>query len=203
MFSQTKLLQAIQDKEIIRVGGTKYNRVDVRIIAATNQNLQYKIKNGTFRKDLYFRLNVIPILLPPLRERKDEVIELAQYFLEKFNNKYKLNKTFDESIMDRFLKYDWPGNVRELENMIERLVVTTQNHIISSAKFQEIMSTVEADSRVPRIKINEIMPLKEAVYEVEKMIIEEAIKKYGSTHKASKVLGIDQTTVARKLKKLQ
>lgn len=129
---QVKLLRVIQDHEFERVGGLKTIKVDVRLVAATNRNLFQEVKNGRFREDLYYRLNVFPLHLKPLRERKEDIPVLAEYFLEKFNR--KLDKSVDSigrPIMDLFLKYEWPGNIRELENILERLVLISSGSAIS------------------------------------------------------------------------
>jgi len=127
---QSKLLRVLQEKEIIRVGGVKSIKLDVRVIASTNQILSELIKSGKFREDLFYRLNVVPIKIPPLRERKDDISILSYTFLEKFNLKYGKEKSFDSMAISAFEQYDWPGNVRELQNVIERLlVVDDESHI--------------------------------------------------------------------------
>lgn len=127
---QVKLLRAIQDREIFRIGGTKPYKFDVRIIFATNRNLEKMVQNGLFRADLYYRLNVVPINIPPLRKRTDDIIPLAIHFLEIFNSKHKTNKRFEPEVLLAFERYNWPGNVRELENVIERLVIISDEEII-------------------------------------------------------------------------
>jgi len=129
---QVKLLQVLQDQTFERVGGIKTLQVDARIIAATNRDLLKEIKEGNFREDLYYRLNVVPIKMPPLRERKEDIPSLTRYFLDRFND--KLNKNMKEitpQVLDCFKKYSWPGNIRELENLIERIVLLTKSEIIS------------------------------------------------------------------------
>jgi DNA-binding NtrC family response regulator len=129
---QVKLLQVLQDQTFERVGGIKTINVDVRIIAATNRDLQKEIKEGNFREDLYYRLNVVPIKMPPLRERKEDIAPLAQYFLERFNVKLDKNiKGIDQPVLDCFKKYNWPGNIRELENLIERIMLLAKGDRIS------------------------------------------------------------------------
>lgn len=195
---QSKLLRVLQEKEIMRVGGTKSIKLDVRVIAATNQDLKELTKKGKFREDLYYRLNVVPIKVPPLRERVEDIAILSHIFLEKFSSKYSKDKTFDLMAIKALENYDWPGNVRELQNVIERLVVIddndniTQNDIINIIGKDKITVPIE-DSR---------LTLKEAVDQLEKEMIENALKKYGSTYKAAKVLGVTQPTVFRKAKAL-
>ena len=127
---QSKLLRVLQDQQFTRVGGTEIVQVNVRIIAATNRDLKSMVNRGEFREDLYYRLNVIPITIPPLRERKEDIPGLVWYFLNKFNKKYNQEKYVSPAAMDKFLQYSWPGNVRELSNMIERLVVTVKQDVI-------------------------------------------------------------------------
>jgi len=130
--TQAKVLRVIETQEFQRVGGSKKIRVDVRIIAATNKNLQEEVKKGTFREDLFFRLNVIPLHIPPLRERKDDIPLLVDFFLEEFSREYKKSrKALTEDALKALLNYDWPGNVRELKNIIERLVIMTQADTIT------------------------------------------------------------------------
>lgn len=192
---QAKLLQVIQEKRLMRLGGTRMIAVDVRIIAATNRDLQAMVREGTFRADLYYRLNVIPIYIPPLRERKDDIIPLAYFFLEKFNNKYGLKKILSEEVKEALLSYDWPGNVRELENLIERLVVTSTDDVITCKDLPDnIKECVNSDTSL-------MSPLKQIMEEYEKKIILDAYKKYRNTYKVAEVLGVNQSTVVRKIKK--
>ena len=128
---QAKLLQVLQDGEFSRVGGETDVKVDTRVLAATNKNLEKAVAEGTFREDLFYRINVVSVHLPPLRERKEEISYLVEYFLEKFNHQY--NKTYQklsESTLQRFYQYDWPGNVRELENIVKRIVVLDNEDVV-------------------------------------------------------------------------
>lgn len=195
---QSKLLRVIQEKELMRVGGTKTIKLDVRIIASTNENLNELIKTGKFREDLFYRLNVVPIKIPPLRERKDDIPILANNFLERLNIKYNKDKRFEDIALATFQYHDWPGNVRELENAIERLVVINDNKYINST---EIANMVGMDKISLPVLEND-MPLKKAVEMLEKELIENALRKHGSTYKAAKVLGVTQPTVFRKAKAL-
>ena len=120
---QVKLLRAIQTKEITRIGGIKPIHLDVRIIAATNCNLKAKVADGTFRQDLFYRLNVVPIKIPPLRERKDDIEALCDFFIRKFSEKYHSSFSLTELQLDYLRSYNWPGNIRELENIMEYLVI--------------------------------------------------------------------------------
>lgn len=196
---QVKLLKVIQEKQIMRIGGTKFTDVDVRIIAATNRDLKKMVKDGLFRADLYYRLNVVPVTVPPLRVRKDDILPLAYHFLEKYNKKYGLKKVFNRDIEHVLLSYDWPGNVRELENIVERLVVTVKNDVININDVPEYIYDLNTASM--GITINNIMPLKNAVDEVEKQLIVKTYELYKNTYKIAEILGVNQSTVVRKIKK--
>jgi transcriptional regulator with PAS, ATPase and Fis domain len=196
---QSKLLRVLQEKEITRIGGTKAIKLDIRVIASTNQNIEEQIKNGSFREDLYYRLNVIPVKIPPLRERKADIALLAYNFLEKFTERYNKHKEFDAAAIEALGCCEWPGNVRELENAIERLIIIGDEGLITG---KDVISVLGKD-KFPFVAVdNEEITLKDAVNKVEKTIIEGALKKYGSSHKAAKVLGVTQTTVLRKAKAL-
>ncbi|WP_259497845.1 sigma 54-interacting transcriptional regulator [Desulfofundulus thermocisternus] len=196
---QVKLLRALQDKNITRIGGVKSKTINVRIIAATNQDLAVKVKEGLFRKDLYFRLNVVPINIPPLRERKEEIIPLVREFTRRVNEKYKLAKSFAPEVLDVFVRYNWPGNVRELENVIERLIVTSPGEIIGKEQVPSFL--LEDEDLTPGVSVRGIMPLKAAVRELERQLIEEAIARFGSICQAARALGVDQSTLNRKRKR--
>ncbi len=196
---QVKLLRVLQHHEVSRVGGLKPIPVDARIIAATNKDLMEMVKLERFRDDLYYRLNVVSIDVPPLRERKEDIPLLSIYFLDRINKKYSFNKYFSSEVIDRFLEYAWPGNIRELENVIERMVVMTDEKEII---IQHLPLTIR--NNVPSM-VNVVFPeqasLKSAVDELEKQMIRQALKKHGSTRKAAKVLGVDQSTIVRKSQK--
>ncbi|AEH45000.1 two component, sigma54 specific, transcriptional regulator, Fis family [Thermodesulfatator indicus DSM 15286] len=189
---QAKLLKAVEDKEISPVGSHKVVKVDVRIVAATNKNLEEEVKKGTFRKDLFYRLNVVSFNLPPLRERIEDIPLLARYFLQKFGRKYHKNiLDFEEEVLKRFSKHPWPGNVRELENTIERLVIFATNSHITLADLKLIGFEIQEDE-----VLAEDLPLEE----VEKRYILRILKKYGGNKsKTAKVLGIDRKTLRQKL----
>ncbi|WP_031409152.1 sigma-54 interaction domain-containing protein [Geobacillus vulcani] len=200
---QAKLLKVLQEKKVIRVGGIKERTVDFRLIASTNQNLAEMVKQGKFRQDLFYRLHVIPIYVPSLRERKEDIFMLAQYFLKKFNQKYQMDKYFHPSIVDHLVQYDWPGNVRELENMIERLVITSETRAIypeylpfSIQKYPELITPHQSLE-----KRNEPSTLKEAIEQVERQWLLRAVKQCKTTYEMADYLGISQPTVVRKLKK--
>lgn len=197
--TQVKLLRTLQEKEITRVGGTKSIKIDVRIITATNRNLRKMMEEGRFREDLFYRLNVINIDIPPLRERKEDIIPLLLYNIEKFNKKYHKNKSFVEKTIKILEEYSWPGNIRELENLVENLVVLAEaDEILPVYLPENIIEKVQNDGK---IVINEIISLRKAIEMVECQIISNAKNKYGSTRQVAKVLGVDQSTVVRKMQK--
>ncbi|MBN2041957.1 MAG: sigma 54-interacting transcriptional regulator [Spirochaetes bacterium] len=193
---QSKLLRVLQEKEIIKVGATKSTKLDVRVIAATNQDLHLLIKQGKFRDDLYYRLNVVPVRIPPLRERKDDIPILAYSFLEKFNRKYRKEKIFDNPAIEALEDYEWPGNVRELENVMERLLVIDNDKYITGKKISAIIGKKKSNENTADYSVT----LKEVVDNLEKEMIETALIKHGSTYKAARALGLTQPTVFRKAK---
>ncbi|NLY71969.1 MAG: sigma 54-interacting transcriptional regulator, partial [Clostridiales bacterium] len=196
---QSKLLRVLQEREITRVGGNKSIPIDIRIIAATNQNLEELIKKNLFREDLYYRLNVIPIEAPPLRERKEDIPILAHSFLKKYNDKYEKNKYLTKDSIRVLNHYHWPGNVRELENIIERLIIIDNTEEISA----ESVISIIGDNKFSEQFMEEIdVPLKEAVRSFERNIIEKTLRKYKNTYKAAEVLGVTQPTIVRKAQSL-
>jgi PAS domain S-box-containing protein len=200
---QAKLLKVLQEKKVTRVGGIKTRTIDFRLIASTNQNLEEKVKQGTFRQDLFYRLNVIPIYVPALRERKEDIFMLAQYYLEKFNKKYRTDKYFHPSIVEHLIHYDWPGNVRELENMIERLVVTAETRAIYPEYLPFSLLQNHHSIRPDQLleKIDEPATLKEAIEQVERQWLLRAAKQCKTTYEMADYLGISQPSVVRKMKK--
>lgn len=196
---QSKLLRVLQEKEITRIGGTMPIKLDVRIIAATNQNLKEQIKKGLFREDLYYRLNVIPIEIPPLRNRKADITLLAYKFLNKYNKKYTRHKEFEENALQLLENYSWPGNVRELQNTVERLVIISDSNIIEKSN---VINIIGGNSNEYSTLDRDEVTLKEATDIIEKTLIEKALKKHKSSRKAALVLGVTQPTVVRKAKAL-
>jgi len=194
---QPKLLRALQNFEITRIGGTVPKKVDVRVICATNQDLKEMVDRNQFRADLYYRLNVVSVGIPPLRERQDDIPYLITFFTHHFNQKYKKRKTITNEAMNSLLAYSWPGNVRELANVIERLTVVTENRQIG---LQDLpLEIIGGQKGIPDIEYG--LTLKEHIAREEILIIENAIRKYGSARKAAAALGIDHTTITRKLQK--
>ena len=196
MLLQSKLLRVLQNFEITRVGGTKPLKVDVRLICASNQDLKELISKKLFRADLFYRLNVIPIYIPPLRERRDDIPYLVHFFLNRYNKKHGTKKVLSKEAMDHLITYTWPGNVREVANVIERLVVITHgDYILPNNLPREIFERTGKDF------IENGLTLKEQVDKIEISIIRKAIEKYGSARKAAPHLGMDSTSLTRKLKK--
>jgi transcriptional regulator with PAS, ATPase and Fis domain len=196
---QAKLLQFIQEGCFYRVGGTKENAVDVRIIAATNANLRQRIVDKTFREDLFHRLNVLPIHIPPLRERRDDIIPLTLSFLEKYNNNYKKNKMLNNQAQSALFTYGWPGNVRELENVIERVVVLSQDNQISEEDICMSIGIKMPDSLEP-LQVNELISLSDAYKTAERQLLQLALGKTKSLRKMAELLGTTYPTVGRLLK---
>jgi len=197
---QVKLLRLLQNKEITRVGGENSINVDVRIITATNRYLLEMVQKKQFREDLYYRLNVVPVNVPPLRERKEDIPALAAHFMRLFNRKYKMNKKISSGVIDFLLQYDWPGNVRELENLIERMIVITLKNIITTEDLPSQILDITHE-RGPSILVSGIVPLKEAVESVEKQLLERVYSKYQTTRQMAKALNVDASTVVRKAAK--
>jgi PAS domain S-box-containing protein len=196
---QAKLLSAVQDLEVMRVGGTKYKKIDTRIIAASNRDLNEMVMHKTFREDLFFRLNVVPIKVAPLRERKDDILPLAIYFLEKCNRKYGTSKSISGQAIDYLIQYPWPGNVRELSNVIERLVVTSKldDIVLDDLPLEVQMFHAQGSN----LRISAAESLRCAVEEFEYRFIEQAVQRYGSAKKAAAALKVDPATLCRKIQR--
>lgn len=193
---QAKLLRVLQEKEITRVGDQRTQKVDVRIIAATNRNLKNLVSEGRFREDLFYRLNVVPITIPSLKERKEDILPLVFQFLKKFNEKYSLKKSISASLLEKLIDYDWPGNVRELENIIERMVVISYSQELTEKDLP--FSLPEDKVAKEAIVVTRIIPLKEAVRIVERELIGKAITQFQGVRAAAKALEVDPATVVRK-----
>ncbi|WP_238906725.1 HPr family phosphocarrier protein [Clostridium sp. YIM B02506] len=196
---QAKILRVIQEKEFQRVGGEETIKVNVRIIGATHRNLEEMVRTMEFREDLYYRLNVIPIFLPPLRERRQDIAPLLEHFINKISKNIGKNISLVKNdAMEALLNYSWPGNVRELENLVERLVALNENQVIDLDDLPSYMRQErpmkQEKAHVTSIIEDDILPLKE----YEKIIIEKALKRYGSYNAAGKVLGLTHKTVAAK-----
>ncbi|MDM5294221.1 sigma 54-interacting transcriptional regulator [Peribacillus simplex] len=199
---QVKLLRVLQERVVTPIGSTTSHPVDIQVIAATNKSLEKMVKKGEFREDLYYRLHVVPIHLPPLRNRVDEIPHLVQFFLQKYNTLYKRKVAFAPDAIDLLCIHQWPGNVRELENTVERLVVTSGMPEVDVALVKEVLPFKgPKPTSIPVIDF--LMPLQEAVDLVEEQLINMAMEQYKSLKLAAKVLEVSQPTMSRKYKKLR
>jgi len=212
---QAKLLRVLQESEVQRIGSGKPISIDVRIIAATNRNLAEMVRQGSFREDLYYRLNIIPIEIPPLRQRRQDIIPLVHHFLAVIGEKYGIHRTIESSAMKILASYDWPGNIRQLKNMVERIcLLATQPEITVYTVQQELDSNttnirnIENVEQLPNLQESAVPmvfsgTLKEQVATFEKQIIKQTLSKYPSIRQAAKSLGCDQSTLVRKIQKFQ
>lgn len=197
---QAKLLRALQQHEFLRVGGTNPVKVDTRVIAATNKDLLDEVEKGNFRKDLYYRLNVVPINLKPLRERKEDIPILANAFCKNFSEKYNKDMSFALDGMAELASYNWPGNIRELENIIERIMVTNPTRTLINSNHVRAAINIHDGSAGLTL---EGLPLKEQVALFEKSLITQSVKREGSIRKAAKALGVDHSTLSKKMQNYQ
>lgn len=197
---QSKLLRAIQEREIMHVGGTKTIPVDIRFIAATNRDLKEAVRNGTFRGDLYYRLNVMPIELMPLKGRKKDIKALVDYFTEKFNVTYKLSKVVSPEAMEVLKDFDWPGNIRELENVIERLMISSDDEIITKWQTERAIG-VPTDLSGADMSGIEGKSLEELMDAYEKSILESMLAKYSKASEVGRALNVNKSTLSRRMKK--
>ncbi|MEA4922472.1 MAG: sigma 54-interacting transcriptional regulator [Eubacteriaceae bacterium] len=198
---QVRLLDFLQEGMIVRVGGTKPVKINTRVVAATNRNLKAMMDDGTFRQDLYYRLSVIPVRIPPLRERPDDIEALIKYFVSKYNSKYSGHKKINESFLDAAKGYSWPGNVRELEHTVERAYIMSIDTEMRQEDISILLNNDKADEGASKVFCIDIVPLKEAKHQIEKQLVTRAYKKYGSTYKAAEALHVDQSTVVKILSK--
>ncbi|MDD5426138.1 MAG: sigma-54 dependent transcriptional regulator [candidate division Zixibacteria bacterium] len=196
---QSKLLRVIQEREFERVGSSTTITVDVRIIATSNRNLKEYIAVGKFREDLFYRLNVIPVYLPPLNDRKEDIPVLVQHFIEKYNEEnLKSVKGIDPSTLKLFMKYNWPGNVRELENLVERAVVTTQKDYLDEDDFPAELAIGQIGESLAGLQV----PMK--LEEGNKYLILKTLEKFnGNKTRAAEALGISTRTIRNKLYEYQ
>jgi len=200
---QVKLLRVIQEQEFERVGGLRTIKVDVRIIAATNQNLLRQVQAGNFREDLFYRLNVFPIEIPPLRERKEDILPLVDYFMDKFSKKLDLVVKMDSEVNEMLLHYEWPGNVRELENLIERMMLLAKNNLITSGEvpiefkdaIDKIITAPAEDGKKP---FKEYM--RDHVENVERQMIIKCLEESGdNVTNAAKKMGVSRKGLQLKM----
>lgn len=210
---QVKLLRVLQESEITRVGGIKPIPVDVRIITATNRNLYDMVQRGEFREDLFYRLNIIPLRIPPLRERKEDIAPLAYRFLHLVMEKYSIERTIEEAAVDRLTQYYWPGNIRQLKNFIERVSLLTQQSTITLQYIQREFQKPEYQQHNPVPLVDDTFTqtpiydqnqtLKNQVDAFERKVIKEALGQYPSIRQTAKALGCNQSTLVRKIQKYQ
>ena len=198
---QTRLLRVLQDGEIVRVGASRPRKVDVRVIAATNRDLAESVEAGTFRRDLFYRLNVATVRIPPLRERREDIRVLAEFFLDRYTAKYHKALAFMDVTLDMMASHAWPGNVRELENLVHSLVITLNGplisprdlpaHIISgmNAEIEPHIGTIPTAGR----------PLREIMAEVERDFLQKALAVHGSVQRVAELYHVDRSTIFRKL----
>jgi PAS domain S-box-containing protein len=195
---QVKLLEVIEEKQFKRVGSTDITSVDVHIVAATNRNLSDQIREGQFREDLYYRLNVVPIVIPPLRDRREDIPALAESILEKINHSRKLKKRLDPIVQELLRQYDYPGNVRELINTIERMIVLSEGETLLLA---DLPSEIRSCNTLHSDVITEQTPLKKALENYESQLLQKVLEKSDNINHASRLLKIHPTTLWRKMAK--
>ncbi len=193
---QAKLLQVIQDKEFIPIGGNKKKQVNVRFIAATNRDLAKLIEKEQFREDLYYRLNVIDITLPPIRERQKDIIPIIYHFLNKFNQEYETDKVISKVCLDILTSYSWPGNIRQLRNIMEKLVIIS-DHVIDYQALPEMFHP-KKDTHIP---LDQPSTLQDAVDQTKKQMIKMSFQKHKSSRKVAEDLKISQTTATKLIRK--
>lgn len=205
---QVKLLRVLQDHEITRIGGTMPIPVDIRVIAATHRDLSKMIASGKFREDLYYRLNIIPIEIPPLKARKEDIIPLIYHFLNRINHRYGINRRFSNEALNAFINYDWPGNVRELQNIVERVALMSRNPEIGIDDLQkelrfhdDLKFSMQPSSGSSPVDHPNVEPLKDRLEAFEAQIIKDTIQNFTSIRKAALAMKVDQSTLVRKMKK--
>lgn len=194
---QSKLLEVIQENTYRKIGSVEKRTANIRVIVATNKNLRELVTEKHFREDLYYRLHVVPLTIPPLRERREEILPLTERFLQIFNRKYNRRHSLSTDVKQKFLEYDWPGNVRELENTVERMVVTHSVEVVE----QWGQPTAKAGTSILAWAGGADLPsLKDAKKQLEKELILRAYDLYENTYRAAEALQVDQSTIVKKLK---
>lgn len=212
---QAKLLRVLQEREVERVGGSKVIPVDIRVIAATNQDLERAVERGEFRQDLFFRLNVVPVFLPPLRERVDDIVSLTQYFLERFASEFgKHTLGIDDAVLRRFVQYEWPGNIREMENVVQRSVIMSTGDRITADDLPDSLCTgltpvpQLAGSPVDDTLLSDFarplsVKVTEIVDSIERRAIELALAESGGAREeTAELLGLSRKSLYNKMQKL-
>lgn len=195
LYLQVKILGVIEDKEITRLGSTKPKPIDFKLIAATNRDIESMTEAGHFRKDLYFRLSTLPLFIPPLRERREDIVPLINYFLKKFNESLETKKTFSAELYEYLSRYAFPGNVRELRHIVEGLVVMSEKKTIALEDASLVLRKDSADQAIVSMKGN----LKQKVAAFEKKIIEDALQTHKTLEGVASFLGLNQSTISRKI----
>lgn len=200
---QAKLLRVLQNGEVRAVGSDQSSTIDVRVIASTNKDLGHQVEKGSFREDLFFRLQVIPIHLPPLRARRSDIPLLINHFLEKANRKHGLSVSIGREAMIYLWEYDWPGNVRELENLIERLVILSENNVTEVKDLPANIRCFVADKKSPQPSLGGgQIDLREATEQLQQRLMEEALRlTKGNKTAAARMLGLKRTTLVAKLRR--
>lgn len=200
---QAKLLRAIQERAVVRVGGVASIPVDIRIVATTNRDLVNEVAKGRFREDLYYRLNVVPMEMPPLRSRGEDIRLIGEYYLSKFCKLYHLDAALSEEAWQLLLGYRWPGNVRQLRNLMERVVVLSQGREVSAEQVREWLEPAPGSGGGDLFPAPDSLPeltLQEATDRLQAAMIRRALERYHSTYRAAEELGVSQSTLARKAK---
>jgi PAS domain S-box-containing protein len=199
---QVKILRAIQEREIMKIGGSHPIPINIRIITATNKNLEEMVSNGTFREDLFYRIHVIPLTVPPLRERIEDIEPLVYHFLEYYNERFSSKMYFSEDAMEMLKAYHWPGNIRQLRNVTERAMVITKNQMITANDLDKILDNRKKSSCGP-IEVRSIIPLHQAVLETEKQLLHLTLSKYKTLTKTAEILEVSQPTISRLFNKVK
>lgn len=197
---QSRLLRVLQDGEIMRVGAGTPHKVDVRVIAATNRNLAELVEKGLFRRDLYYRLSVAVVEVPPLRQRPEDIAVLTKHFFAMYTGKYRKNMSFGPEVLDALRRYSWPGNVRELQNVVHNLVITRNPGQIGVRDLPPEIGGAPAEVPLEKGSFSAERPLKELVTEFERSVLRRALEKYGSVSKVAELYHINRTTLFRKLR---
>lgn len=190
---QVKLLRVLESRTVMRVGSSKEKKVDIRVVAATNRELEKEVREGRFRDDLYYRLNVVSLKVPPLRERIDDILPIATKFTNSFNKLYGQNKKLTYDLVSELEDYPWPGNIRELKNVIENMVVVSQNEYLRSSDLPWGRDSGEILDEQPTLKV--------AMEDFEKRFLQKAKERWKTTEKIGEMLDVNQSTISRKLRK--
>lgn len=197
---QSKLLRALQEREIIRVGGSKVIPIDIRLITATNRNLKKAVEEGKFREDLYYRINIMPITLEPLKNRKKDIRALANYFTEQFNSRYKLNKVISDEAMAELCSFEWPGNIRELENVMERIMISFDGDVVTKFQVQRAIGK-PVSSNQPFFPATNGKSMQELMDDYEKLVLQAMFEEHGKASDVARALKMNKSTLSRRVKK--